>query len=136
MPMTLVENITNVTCPHCGKKMVEVSDWTLEQIKNYHLTQISLQKTRVILYRLYRTILERINLITIQYEKMDWNLTKLLNSMNLEQKRKVDELEIEKQKSMPLRKQHLREILEKKHHLRKRGDKTPSISQNSDHHIL
>ncbi len=26
MPMTLVENITNVACPHCGKKMVEVSD--------------------------------------------------------------------------------------------------------------
>ena len=34
MPMTLVEHDTNVTCPHCGKKMVEVSDWTLEQITN------------------------------------------------------------------------------------------------------
>ena len=29
MPMTLVENITNVICPHCGKKMVEVSVWIL-----------------------------------------------------------------------------------------------------------
>ena len=35
MPMTLVENITNVTCPHCGKKMIEVSDWIL--LEQYYI---------------------------------------------------------------------------------------------------
>jgi len=34
MPMTLAEHSVNETCPNCGKKMVEVSDWTLEQIIN------------------------------------------------------------------------------------------------------
>ncbi len=32
MPMTLVENITNVTCPNCGKRMIEVSDKTQSQL--------------------------------------------------------------------------------------------------------
>ncbi len=26
MPMTLAERNTNVTCPNCGKKMIEISD--------------------------------------------------------------------------------------------------------------
>jgi len=26
MPMTLAENITNVSCPNCGKKMTQISE--------------------------------------------------------------------------------------------------------------
>jgi len=32
MPMTLVENITNVSCPNCGKRMIEVSGKTQSQL--------------------------------------------------------------------------------------------------------
>ena len=30
MPMTLLENVTNVTCPNCGKRMFEVVLETFE----------------------------------------------------------------------------------------------------------